>query len=220
MEITLKNRKFRLVACGLCLIAFGIGLVACKQEGKAEISNKTSRLMPCTQLPSCIASLKTPLIRKIIDNNGTDKISLEEMRKYDLNFPDSTNYKNSKQFSVFNSYPSPAEINEILTIVEGSSNSGSLIFTVANRVDDLGTDAPELIAIITNFKEDLCLGVNKNGTDTKIPEVIDAPNILAHPDLPSEGDIRTFPQVLNKNGRSGCFGAQGKYYYYYVLYVF
>lgn len=36
MEITLKDRKFRLVACSLCLIAFGIGLVACKQEAKSQ----------------------------------------------------------------------------------------------------------------------------------------------------------------------------------------
>ena len=37
MEITLKNRKFKLVACGLCLIAFGIGLMACKQEVRADV---------------------------------------------------------------------------------------------------------------------------------------------------------------------------------------
>lgn len=79
MKITLKNRKFRLVACGLCLIAFGIGLVACKQEAKSQtqdnprlISNSNLKNIPAIlDSGSCVNSRE--ILRIILTSSDTTK---------------------------------------------------------------------------------------------------------------------------------------------------
>ena len=231
MQITF-NKKTRLVACGLWLVACGLWLVACKQEGRAETSSKTSLMMPCAQLSSCVSGLRSSLVRKIIENNGSDKISLEEIRKYDFNFPDSVNYKNSKQFSIFYGSSSSdfykKQNQTFQSMIKESSNNGEIIYTIANRVNGLGTEAPELVAIIPNFKEQFCQkimndaeGIRSLKDKARIPRIDNSPNLLPHSEMVNEKDIITLPHILKqRDWDSGCFEAQGKYYYFYTLYSF
>ena len=189
--------------------------------------------MPCAQLPSCVSFIKTALVRKIIDSKSGDKISLEEIQKYDLNFPGSVKYKDSKEWSIFYGFSSlelSKETQHLQSMVSASSNDGKLIFTISNRVEGLGTEAPELMAIIPNFKEIYCQkvmqdlsGIQSTTEKVLIPKINEPPNLLPHPEIVAKESIVTLPRILKGTKRdwdSGCFNAQGKYYYFYTLYSF
>lgn len=224
MKFLLSSNKKKLVF-SLWIIAFGFGLTACKEEASA----KPETPLPCAQLPSCIATLRPHLIRKIMVNKSDGhKISLEEIQKYDLSFPGSTNYTNSEEWSVFYKFSSSADIQRLQSMVSESSNGGELIFTISNRVDGLGTGNPELMIIIPGFKEKFCqkiinevMGVQSLQEKAAIPKIDELPNLLSHPEMAGDDGIVTLPRILKeRDWDSGCFEAQGKYYYFYTLYSF
>ncbi len=216
MKITFKSKKFRLVACGLWLVACGLLLVACKQESRAEISASA----PCAQLPSCIAALRSSITRKVIGDYGVNQVSLDEFRIYDLSFPNSENYLNSPKLSVF--YGSPSSIPSIIsTEIKTVSSESDLVLTVANRVTGMGTDAPELLAIVPNVTKEACRTFNMSLGMDGIAQSNTSPNLSPYPEFVSSEKVKEIPRKLRRDDiDTGCFESQGNYYYYYTLYVF
>lgn len=220
-----NNRAFLMLSFGLLTLSFG--LIACKEDASAR--SETALSMPCAQLPSCISMIRSSLIRKIIANEeDSDKISLEKIQKYDLNFPGSINYKNSKEWSIFYGFSSSPEIQRLQSMISESSDGGELVFTISNRVKGLGTDAPELMVIIPEFEEKFCqsvikdvMGIQSPKVKVAIPKINEPPNLLPHSEMAGVDGIVTLPRILKEyDWDSGCFEAQGKYYYFYTLYSF
>ncbi len=102
-----------------------------RQRAQA-VSNEVSQYMPCLQISSCIASIKTIFVRQIIAKKNSDQISFDELAEYDLNAPEINKL-----------------IQDILRLFQDDSKNRKFIFTVSNRVAGLDTELPELLAIIT-----------------------------------------------------------------------
>lgn len=223
----MKIIKSVMLACGLAIVSSGallwggsvVGENLKKQE--AETSGGVTR-MTLDSYPSLI---RTALVRKIITKKGVNETSPEEIRQYDLNFPGAPGYKNSKEWSIFEKNSKIDEFeNNFHSVIQSVSDHGEYAITLSNRIDDLSTNQPELLFVLSNFKKSMCKSILKEVNnisrydDVKIQTLEYAPNFSPLSEILTEKDIVTLPKNIHPS--LGCIEAKGKYYYYQVIYEF
>lgn len=201
---------------------------------QAEGPKETSGFIPCAQLPLCVGIFRTAFVRKIVTKKGINEVTIEETRQYDFNFPSSSEYKNSKEWSIFDSnfFQNKKEFEGYYTrteahyksVIDSVSDNGRYVITLSNRIEGVGTEKPELLFILPSVKKDLCEGTIRKANDVKLSEAItiptldDPPNLLPLSETVNDEIIVTLPK--NATPVLGCVEAAGEYYYYQIIYEF
>lgn len=233
MKITFKNRKFRFGVC-LCLILCGLNLVACKQESKAEVQEKfdVSTTTP-GNFQSYPAAVRGTIFRTLTARGmvKTKPFSptIEDIRRLSFLMPGEPGYDAHSGWAVF------CEKNGGKTMLENFRGKmdkvlpgGRFYITLSNRVEGLGSERPELIAIFPHFPAHLCgkvigdvFEIPREGL--KIP-VSDPPNLLSPPAIAEEKNIGAVPLMggwPHKDLVLGCYkDRKDVHYYYQVLFSF
>lgn len=213
-----KSKKFRFVTCGLWVTACCLAVVACKQE---VADRGTDGGIISNTLPSNVIVIRTALVRKIINHKGKNEATVDEIRRYDLNLTDDPEYKNSKEWSVFEEGKRSSEYNERFRSLLKSLSDEKYVMSLGNRIDGAGTDQPDLLFILPDIEENFCKALLRSVLNIKYNAVVDVPehisglNLSSYSKMVDYGAIVTIPENPSP---IGCLKSQGKFYYYQILY--
>ncbi len=183
------------------------------------------------QLPSYAAEIRTIanriFLREKIISETQSSPKLEDIKKLDFVRADEAGFGSNPRWEVFNEYNGGEKINKKYhSIIQQSSKIGKYQFTFSNRIDGLGTEQSELLAILPNVNKKVCEGIIRKIYGIPDPTVVMDIPISRAPNISSQNDeeIISLPAIRLKAWKnefiSGCFQADNIYYYYDVLYSF
>jgi hypothetical protein len=206
-----------MAACGLW--------IANKVLTQQNPSSEVSAPMIVRNIGSYPSAIRSALFKKIISKSGTEEISLSEIKKFDLNLPQSLEYNEDEDWSIFSQKDAlDIEGYEIIKSAVSQRDNQEYILTLSNRIADMGTGEPELLAILPHIKREVCQAVIKNRNDLSqmdnpiIVSLDRPPNLTPHPQVVEESAIVTLPRNLRPS--AGCVENGGIYYYYQLIYEF
>lgn len=168
-------------------------------------------LVSPSALPQYFQSISIPCWRIIKKYNleGDDILLL------DFSYPNDASYGDKPQYEVFNPLSGdatpPTQINDIY---KKYADNPQIIFTLGNKVEGLGSDKAEIVAIMPRVHEDICESIHKKqvqGATLEIPTASSAPNLTPYPTIVDRENIYTLPS------RHGCIKTPSGFYYYRAL---
>lgn len=188
-------------------------LVGCKEEEKPKTDTNEGAW------PNTIYTF--PMEAERVLNKQTEPgkvLSPQELQKYDLELPGTTNYQNSDQYSIFKGHQGLYRLSiSRYEVPIQSSAHGEALFTLSNSVSGFGTDQPDLLWVIKDLNDDACdfLNYERSKAGLDISKLSQKPNLTSFPQI----DVSDSIVLIDSDGaKTGCIKNGERNYYFYVVY--